>query len=108
MLTEQPALNKPDTWVGTVTLTVTLTAAEKEILEAIVRLGSFAANDTDYPEEIDRLAEREFLHRERVGETVFRGRGRGDGTDIYRPTEIAKAWLQTCKQEPPADHEDPE
>jgi hypothetical protein len=89
-------------WVGTVTTTVTLSDDEKQILEAIARLGSFAAN-SDYPDELDRLEECEFPTRERVGETFTRGRPRGDGFDVYRLTETAKSRLTNCRPVEPGE-----
>jgi hypothetical protein len=94
--------DQPD-WIGTLTITVTLSDSEKKCLEAIALLGSFSANSNDsYPDEIDRLEEREFLHRERVGETFVRGRSRGDGVDVYHLTETAKLWLANCRPVDPA------
>jgi hypothetical protein len=91
-------------WVGTLTLTVMLSDAEKQCLEAIKLLGSFSvgANDTNYPDAIESLLEREFLSRERQGETFFRGRSRGDGSDIYTITELGRLWLQDCRRVEPS------
>jgi hypothetical protein len=92
-------------WVGTLTLTIMLSDVEKRCLEAIELLGSFSvgANDSNYPDEVETLLEREFLSRERQGETFFRGRSRGDGVDVYHVTETGRLWLQNCRRTEPVE-----
>jgi len=93
-----PAENGADAGAWVALLPVSLSDAEKQCLEAIARLGSFAVDTATYPEEIDRLEERGFLRRERRGETFSRGRSRNDGFDVYQLTELTKLWLQGCSR----------
>jgi hypothetical protein len=86
-----PAENGADAGAWVALLPVSLSDAEKQCLEAIARLGSFAVDTATYPEEIDRLEESGLLSRERRGETFSRGRSRNDGFDVYQLTELAKA-----------------
>jgi hypothetical protein len=95
-------------WVGTFTVTVTLSDSEKKCIEAIALLGSYTVDiDTDenVTDAVDHLHRLEFLTHEKVGETFSRGRSRDDGIDIYRSTETAKAWLANCR--PVGDEEVP-
>lgn len=90
-------------WVAQ--LPVTLDDTEKRLLEAISLLGRFAATaDDDEPEQLERLAELGFLSHERQGEAFTRaGRGRGDGVDFYRLTDLGKLWLEGCNPAGPID-----